>query len=96
MTALERDDGLPAPTKRQRDVLVELCRPQFERGTAVATPSNAEIGARVQPPIRAARVSDLLSELYLKYDLRGTKEQNRISLADLALNHGFVRPEDYV
>lgn len=91
-----RDRQGPAPTQREHDVLVELCRPQFERGTAVATPSNAEIGALVEPRIGAARVSDLISAMYAKYGLHGTKEQNRISLADLALTHGFVGPEDYM
>jgi hypothetical protein len=90
------DHGLPAPTKREHDVLVELCRPKFRRGTGVATPSNSEIGGRLQPQIGAARVSDLLSAMYAKYGLVGTKEQNRISLAELALQHGLVRPDDYI
>lgn len=79
----DRDD-LPQPTPRQREVLVELCRPLFESAGAFATPSNAEIAARLQPPITPDRVSDLLSELYRRYELSGTKEQNRMQLAGLA------------
>lgn len=78
-------DLLPEPTVRQREVLVELCRPFFaEPGAVMATPSNAEIAALLKPPIGADRVSDLLSEMYRRYDLVGTKEQNRMKLVALA------------
>ncbi|MBE2318338.1 FHA domain-containing protein [Solirubrobacter sp. CPCC 204708] len=81
-------DELPQPTARQREVLVELCRPFFAApGELVATPSNAQIAARLQPPIGPERVSDLLSDLYRLYDLRGTKEQNRLQLVALAQRH---------
>ena len=93
----DRDYDLPDPTKREHDVLVELCRPQFgAAGSPVATPSNAQIGSRVKPSIGAERVSDLLSQMYKKYDLAGTKEQNRFRLVELALEHRLVRAEDYV
>jgi hypothetical protein len=92
---VDRPHDLLRPTKREHDVLVELCRPQIEaRGEVAPTPSNAEIGARVTPRIGAERVSDLLSQLYAKYGLAGTKEQNRFRLVDLALKHRLVRPED--
>lgn len=93
----DRDLDLPKPTQREHDVLVELCRPHFDvaSGSAV-TPSNAEIGVRVHPPIGAERVSDLVSQMYAKYELVGTKEQNRVRLVDLALEHRLVRAEDYV
>ena len=81
-------DTLPEPTVRQRDVLRELCRPFFDApGTLVATPSNAEIAARLKPAISPDRVSDLLSEMYRRYDLHGTKEQNRMRLVALAKQH---------
>jgi hypothetical protein len=93
----DRDYDVQEPTRRERDVLVELCRPQFgAAGVPVATPSNAQIGARVKPAIGAERVSDLLSQMYVKYDLHGTKEQNRFELVELALQHRLVRAEDYV
>lgn len=80
-------DELPQPTVRQRQVLVELCRPWFDAPGALATPSNAEIAARLKPAISAERVSDLLSELYRRYDLSGTKEQNRMRLVAFAKQH---------
>jgi hypothetical protein len=81
-------DALPEPTVRQRQVLVELCRPFFAApGAIVATPSNAQIAARLKPPISSERVSDLLSELYRRYELQGTKEQNRMQLVELARQH---------
>jgi hypothetical protein len=81
-------DALPEPTVRQRAVLVELCRPFFAApGAVAATPSNAQIAARLKPPIGPERVSDLLSEMYRRYDLRGTKEQNRMQLVALAQRH---------
>jgi hypothetical protein len=81
-------DTLREPTVRQRQVLVELCRPFFETpGTFAATPSNAEIAARLKPAISPDRVSDMLSEMYRLYDLHGTKEQNRMQLVGLAKQH---------
>lgn len=91
----ERGVDLPGPTPRERDVLVELCRPQFAAGRPVGTPSNAKIGLLVTPPIGAERVSDLLSQMYLKYDLTGTKEHNRLKLVEFALEHRLVGPDDY-
>jgi hypothetical protein len=91
-----RGDDLPAPTPRERDVLVELCRPRFETpGRHVATPSNAEIGAWMRPAIKAARVSDMMSAMYVKYELSGTNVQNRLELVELALRHRLVGPADY-
>lgn len=88
-------DELPQPTVRQRDVLVELCRPFFTTpGPAVVTPSNAEIAAAMKPPISTERVSDLLSELYRRYELHGTKEQNRARLVALATQH-LIDASDY-
>jgi len=93
---VDRDYDLPPPTKREHDVLVELCRPQFcAHGDVVVTPSNAQIGAALKRPIGAERVSDLLSQMYVKYGLRGTKEQNRLGLIELALTHRLVDAEDY-
>lgn len=93
---VEEESDVPAPTGRQRDVLVELCRPRFERGTAVATPTNAQIALRVNPPVGADHVSDLIGAMYRKYDLRGTSRQQRIDLVELALRAGLVEDADYI
>jgi hypothetical protein len=92
----DRDLELAAPTQRERDVLVELCRAQFlSPDRRVGTPSNAQIGGALSPPIGAERVSDILSQLYVKYGLRGTKEQNRSDLVELALRHRLVSHEHF-
>lgn len=88
-------EPLEPPTPREHDVLVELCREQFERGTSVATATNAEIGSRLLPRLRTGTVSEKMSAMYKKYKLEGTKEQNRVNLANLALSRGLVGPEDY-
>jgi hypothetical protein len=92
-----RKPDAATPTPRQRDVLVELCRSRFgPGGRFVPTPSNAEIATRLTPPIGAARVSDLISEMYRKYQLDGTKEQNRFALVEFALDRDLVGHEDYL
>jgi hypothetical protein len=91
----ERAD-IPEPTARQRDVLVELCRPYFESPDGPAAPaSNAEIASRLKPPIRQERVSDLISEMYERYGLDGTKAQRRVFLADFARRYRLVDAGDY-
>ena len=61
---------IPDPTPRQRDVLIELCRPFFETPDGPAAPaSNAEIASRLTPPIGHEQVSDLLSQMYRRYEL---------------------------
>jgi hypothetical protein len=91
----ELEQVLPPPTPRERDVLVELCRPRYVRQGATS-PSNAQIGARLVPAVGASWVSDILSRLYVKYGLSGTKEQNRIALANLAIANRLVRPDDFM
>ena len=61
----------------------------------MSAPSNAEIGARLTPPIGAARVSDIMSAMYVKYELTETNVQNRLALVDLALHHRLVGHADY-
>lgn len=91
----EREDGLPAPKRRQREILVELCRWRFEGRSASATPSNGQIAASFRPVIGTAHVSDLLSEMYIAYGLSGTNQQRRAELVELAVQHGLVGPADY-
>lgn len=79
-------DAPPEPTVRQRQVLVELCRPLFADDTA-APASNAQIAAALNPPIGAERVSDLMSEMYRRYGFDGTPQQNRTRLVNFALRH---------
>ena len=93
----DRDYDLPEPTKRERDVLVELCRPPVRRRREPCRDAEQRADRRArQAAIGAERVSDLLSQMYAKYELAGTKEQNRFELVELAMQHRLVRPEDYI
>jgi hypothetical protein len=87
---------IPEPTPRQRDVLVELCRAYFASPDGPAAPaSNAEIAARLMPPIKPERVSDLVSELYRRYGIDGTTDQRRVLLVDFARRYRLVDAGDY-
>jgi hypothetical protein len=87
---------VPAPTRRQREVLVELCRPYFESPDGPAAPaSNAEIASRLTPRIGEEYVSDLLSAMYRLYELSGTSARRRVLLVDLARRHRLVDGGDY-
>ena len=86
---------IPEPTQRQREVLVELCRPFFETPDMAAPASNAEIASRLNPPIGQERVSDVLSDLYRRYALSGTKEQRRALLVAFARRHRLIDAGDY-
>jgi hypothetical protein len=90
----DRDD-VPKPTPRQREVLVELCRPFFTWPGVPVPASNAEIASRLKPPIGQERVSDLLSALYQLYDLKGTTEQRRALMVEFARRHRLVDVGDY-
>lgn len=86
----------PDPTPRQREVLVELCRPFFESPDGLAAPaSNAEIASRLTPPIGQERVSDLVSDMYRLFELGGTTAQRRVLLVDFARRHRLVDRGDY-
>ena len=90
------DHARRTPTKREREILVEVCRPRAEaQGGAAAPASNAEVAIRVTPKITPERVSDIMSDLYRKYELMGTPAQNRVALVELALTHRLVEPGDF-
>ena len=90
-------EDIPQPTPRQREVLVELCRPQFVApDRPVPPPTNSQIAQRLRPRIGEERVSDIMSDLYNRYDLKGTPGQNRLSLVELALRQRLVGPEHYM
>jgi hypothetical protein len=93
----DRDDEVPAPTVRQRQVLVELCRPFFETPKAAnAPPSNKQIALDVDPPMTAERVRNHLSDLYERYDLHDTGSRVRVALVNFAIEHDLVDATDYL
>jgi hypothetical protein len=96
MTA-DRDETVIAPTVRQRQVLVELCRPFFERpGLIKAPPTNAEIALRIDPPMTEEGVRNHLSDMYKRYKIVGSSGQNRLTLVSLALENDLVDASDYL
>jgi hypothetical protein len=95
MTA-DRDETVIAPTVRQRQVLVELCRPFFNQpGLIKAPPTNAEIAQRIDPPMTEEGVRNHLSDMYKRYKIVGSSGQNRLTLVSVALENDLVDASDY-
>jgi len=88
---LETVQGSPPPvlTRREHEVLVELCRPLVDRTTAFGRPSSvAEIAARLY--IGQATVKFHLDNLFDKFGLLEPGEGRRLALANDALRRGAV------
>jgi hypothetical protein len=93
----DRDDNseVPAPTVRQRLVLVELCRPFFKNpGTRMMPPSNAELALAVAD-MNEERVRNLIGEMYRRYGISGSGGP-RLALVDIALKHDLVDATDFL
>lgn len=82
-------DEPPELTRRERDVLVELCRPLVVPGQFAHPATVAEI-ARVLVVSRAA-VTFHLDNLYEKFGIAGQGTSRRVDLANAALASGAVR-----
>lgn len=79
----------PPLTRREREVLVELCRPLVDRSAAFAQPSTvAEIAERLY--IGPATVKFHLDNLFDKFGLIEPGEGRRLALANEALRRGAV------
>ena len=79
----------PVLTRREHEVLVELCRPLVDRTAAFARPSSvAEIAARLY--IGQATVKFHLDNLFDKFGLVEPGEGRRLALANEALRRGAV------
>ncbi len=84
-----RGEAPPAVTRREREVLVELCRPLIDQSVAFGRPSTvAEIAARLY--IGQATVKFHLDNLYDKFGLLEPGDGRRLSLANEALRRGAV------
>ncbi len=76
-------------TRREREVLVELCRPLVDKSVAFGRPSTvAEIAARLF--IGQATVKFHLDNLFDKFGLIEPGEGRRLALANEALKRGAV------
>lgn len=84
-----RGEAPPSVTKREREVLVELCRPLIDQSVAFGRPATvAEIAARLY--IGQATVKFHLDNLYDKFGLLEPGDGRRLSLANEALRRGAV------
>ena len=87
--ATVRGESAPELTKREHEVLVELCRPLVDRTNAFARPSTvAEIAERLY--IGQATVKFHLDNLFDKFGLIEPGDGRRLSLANEALRRGAV------
>lgn len=87
--ATARGEAPPSLTRREREVLVELCRPLVDRSAAFAQPSTvADIAERLY--IGQATVKFHLDNLFDKFGLIEPGESRRLALANEALRRGAV------
>lgn len=87
--ATVQGEAPPEVTRREHEVLVELCRPLVDRTNAFARPSTvAEIAERLY--IGQATVKFHLDNLFDKFGLIEPGEGRRLSLANEALRRGAV------
>ncbi|WP_433783277.1 FHA domain-containing protein [Actinomycetospora sp. CA-101289] len=82
----------PELTRRERDVLVALCRPLFS-GAMFPEPASARDVAAALVVTEAA-VKQHLSRLYEKFELDSGTRRRRADLANEALLRGAVSPAD--
>jgi hypothetical protein len=88
-----RGEAPPVLTRREREVLVELCRPLVDRSAAFAQPSTvAGIATRLY--IGQATVKFHLDNLFDKFGLIEPGEGRRLALANEALRRGAVSLAD--
>lgn len=93
----DREDPVTRPTVRQRQVLVELCRPFFAApDEIVSPPTNAYIARQLDPVISEDQVSTHMTDMYKRYGIHGTSTQNRLQLVNLARKHDLVDASDYL
>jgi DNA-binding CsgD family transcriptional regulator len=87
--ATVRGEAPPRVTKREREVLVELCRPLIDQSVAFGRPATvAEIATCLY--IGQATVKFHLDNLYDKFGLLEPGDGRRLSLANEALRRGAV------
>ena len=94
-----RDDTLgpvraPDLTRREREVLVELCRPALAGQVFTEPASIREIAHTLF--VTAAAVKQHLPNLYDKFGIEGDGERRRTRLANEAVRRGVVTPADLV
>jgi hypothetical protein len=82
----------PPLTRRERDVLVALCRPLLT-GDAFTEPASIRAIA-AELVVSEAAVKQHLSRLYVKFDVGAHGERRRVQLANAAVARGAVKLGD--
>jgi DNA-binding CsgD family transcriptional regulator len=82
----------PPLTRRERDVLVALCRPLLA-GDAFTEPASIRAIA-AELVVSEAAVKQHLSRLYVKFDVDANAERRRVQLANAAVARGAVKLAD--
>jgi hypothetical protein len=90
--ATEAGDPPPELTRRERDVLVRLCRPLLSRNVFTAPASNREIAEALV--VTEAAVKQHLLRLYEKFGIHGGDERRRFRLANEAIARDAVTIAD--
>lgn len=85
-------DGPPDLTRRERDVLVALCRPMLD-GAAFAQPASI-VALAADLVVSESAVKFHLANLYDKFDLHDTGESRRVRLANDAVRRRAVTVTD--
>jgi len=82
----------PELTRRERDVLVALCRPLLEGGLFREPAETKEIAQQLV--VSEGAVKQHLLHLYDKFGIYGTNERRRVQLANEALGRGAAHVSD--
>jgi len=88
----ESTEPPPELTRRERDVLIVLCRPIFDGRVFNEPASLREIAASLV--VTEAAVKQHLSRLYQKFGAMDNSGQRRVALANEAVRRGAVTPAE--
>ncbi len=92
VTPTEAAERAPALTRRERDVLLALCRPVFSGSYLTEPASVREIAAELF--LTESAIKKHVIRLYDKFGLSGTTERRRGRLANEAIRRGAVSLSD--
>lgn len=92
MTRTETDAGPPQLTRRERDVLVALCRPVLAGDVFTEPASMREVAEALV--VSEAAVKHHLGNLYSKFGIHDEGGRRRVRLANEAIRRGAVAVTD--
>ncbi len=88
----DSDGDRPDITKRERDVLIELCRPVLDRDLFTEPATVREISETLV--VSETAVKQHLGNLYAKFGIEGESERRRSHLANEAIRRGVISLAD--